>query len=528
MASERSSRIRAARAPSLAAEPLESPLRPGVSAMDSSRAPLSPAVVLAVVAGVTVAGAVLRGIRLGRQSFWYDEAVSVERARDSVLSLVTGARRDLGNPPLYYVLLRIWTGIFGAGDSAARSLSVVFGVASVPLLFLVARRLVSQRAALAATALLALAPVHVYFAQEARGYALVTFLCLASFASLLRALAAPARPWPWVPWAAATFLALYTHYGALFVVLAQVVHLLATQRPRVLARAALALAAAALLYGTWLPSLAGQATTPGNLARSADTWHLQLAGTPLVFCVGTTLLWKDTLAPLRVAAAVLALLGFGVALVAGLRALHAHRPARRLLVLWCVAPVILPTVISMALFPLYSVRYALLASPALYILVGAGIEALPRRPRFAAVGTMAMTAAASLGLYYTGTFKHDWRAAARYVDDRARPGDVVVFDADIGETAFAHYGARSAPRFRLLPPGSDPRAPVFYGAESEGAPGRDLGATLLASARVWLVLSDQKLGSGGHYEDAFDRRFRRTSTVPFRGVDVRLYEPLLR
>lgn len=219
-----------------------------------------------------LAGAALRLLALGRQSFWYDEAVSVELARSGLGDLLTGRVRDLGNPPLYPALLHVWMALFGAGDGAVRALSAVLGIATLPLAFLVARRLVGPRAALAGLWVLALSPFHLQMAQEARAYALLTFLGVASVAALLRALDPDrgARRWPW--WAlhaAATGGMLLTHYFGFFLVLAEAVFVLVRHRRDrpVLGRALVSFVAAGLVFSFWLPSLVGQLSVHGNLAR---------------------------------------------------------------------------------------------------------------------------------------------------------------------------------------------------------------------------------------------------------------------
>jgi hypothetical protein len=61
------------------------------------------------LAGLVAAGAVLRFARLGHQSFWYDETVSAELAARPLADILRGApgARDLGNPPLFFALLRL-------------------------------------------------------------------------------------------------------------------------------------------------------------------------------------------------------------------------------------------------------------------------------------------------------------------------------------------------------------------------------------------------------------------------------------
>ena len=92
------------------------------------------------------------------------------------------------HPPLYYALLHGWAALLGTGPTALRLLSVVVGVLTIPLLYLVARRMLSARAALLAAFLLTINPLHVYYSQEVRMYGLVALLSVAILAAAWRVL----------------------------------------------------------------------------------------------------------------------------------------------------------------------------------------------------------------------------------------------------------------------------------------------------------------------------------------------------
>jgi len=84
-------------------------------------------------------------------------------------------------PPLSYLLLHAWIQLFGDDEPVVRSLSVLFGVLAVPLIYGVAWQLLRRRlAGLLAALLLAVSPLHIWYGQETRMYALLTFLCLLS------------------------------------------------------------------------------------------------------------------------------------------------------------------------------------------------------------------------------------------------------------------------------------------------------------------------------------------------------------
>ena len=84
-----------------------------------------------VVAVAVASGLVLRFLPLS--PMWLDEAISAslaEEARRGWTPLVDALRYD-GHPPLYYVLLAVWTSLVGEGDAAVRAFSGALGVMSV-------------------------------------------------------------------------------------------------------------------------------------------------------------------------------------------------------------------------------------------------------------------------------------------------------------------------------------------------------------------------------------------------------------
>ncbi len=163
---------------------------------------------------VVVVGVVLRFWT--RSDLWLDEALTVNIARLPLRELPSFLRRD-GAPPLFYVLLHVWMGLFGQSNLAVRSLSGVMGVATIPLIWLAGRRIAGRNGAWAAMLLLASSPFAVRYDTEARMYALVALLTVLGFLALDRVLQRP-RPGNLVAVAAVTGLLLYSHYWSLYLV----------------------------------------------------------------------------------------------------------------------------------------------------------------------------------------------------------------------------------------------------------------------------------------------------------------------
>ena len=97
------------------------------------------------LAAIIAVGAALRFLRLTFQSLWFDELFSVVFSRSSLTVAEIIERYAVDVHPLGYpLLLHGWLRIFGDGDLAARSLSVVCGVAGIVVLWWV-RRLAALR-----------------------------------------------------------------------------------------------------------------------------------------------------------------------------------------------------------------------------------------------------------------------------------------------------------------------------------------------------------------------------------------------
>jgi mannosyltransferase len=129
------------------------------------------AVAPVLVAASACLAAVLGVLHLGRHSLWLDEAVTAQLAHlqaGPFVHLVSGRE---ANSVAYFTLVRGVAAVFGNGETAVRSLSVVATAVTVMPVFLVARDLFDERTGVIAALLFAVSPAAVVSAQEARGFA---------------------------------------------------------------------------------------------------------------------------------------------------------------------------------------------------------------------------------------------------------------------------------------------------------------------------------------------------------------------
>jgi uncharacterized membrane protein len=167
--------------------------------------PLSPLLVVSTVA------LALRLINLGGAALWYDESGSAWMASLPFANMIAATAGDT-HPPLYLALLWAWVRAFGLSELSVRFPSVIIGVLSVPLAYLLARRLkFSNTVALVGATLAAVAPIQIHYSQEARMYALLQFEFLVALLAVLG--------WRW--WLFGLMLAAmyWTHnYGLIYAV----------------------------------------------------------------------------------------------------------------------------------------------------------------------------------------------------------------------------------------------------------------------------------------------------------------------
>ncbi len=140
---------------------------------------------------ITFLGGFLRVLLLGTKGMWLDETFSVWLASHSIGEMLQWIVRIDQHPPLYYFLLHYWILLKGDSPYYVRLFSVLFGAATIPIIYLIGKRISGVVMGVAAAIFLALSPFHLYFAQETRMYTLLTFNAAVAIYALVRLLTDP-------------------------------------------------------------------------------------------------------------------------------------------------------------------------------------------------------------------------------------------------------------------------------------------------------------------------------------------------
>ncbi|WP_017319168.1 glycosyltransferase family 39 protein [Mastigocladopsis repens] len=215
---------------------------------------------------------IFNGRVINSEAFAKFQRINPEKSLgDTVKSL---AIEDPQHPPLYYLIARLWAQIFGTSVTAIRSLSVIISLLVFPCVYWLCRELfnVPFSVPFLAIALIAISPVHLIYAQEAREYTLWVVTILLSSASLLQALQLeskqriPDRMLTWGIYTLTLALSLYTSLLSGFIAVAHGIYVMTTTGFRWTKKAK--------LYT--LASLAGfLAFTPWILVILTNLWQFQ-------------------------------------------------------------------------------------------------------------------------------------------------------------------------------------------------------------------------------------------------------------
>src|SRR5664279_4718253 len=174
---------------------------------------------------ILMVGAVLRLVELGRKSFWLDEITTVAIVRMPGFSFWSLVWHDEGNMALYYVLLRGWMH-FGTSEATIRLLSVIPGIATILLMYLLGARLFGEKAGLLAAGFMALNACDVMVSQEARAYSFLVLAVAGSTLLLVRWMERPSMARA-VAYALVAGLTFYFHYFGILIPVAHAVSLAA-------------------------------------------------------------------------------------------------------------------------------------------------------------------------------------------------------------------------------------------------------------------------------------------------------------
>lgn len=437
---------------------------------------------LIVLLVISAAALLLRLVDLGTASLDMDEALSVVFAAKPLPELIRLTVTEDIHPPLHPVLLHLWMSVAGTGEAAARFPSVLFGVATVPLIYVAGEHLESMArpgrvrtlslVGLVGAVMAATSAFYVGYSQEARNYTAVTFLGLLSSYLLLRAL--PSSGWKtWVAYGFATGAAVYMNYTAALLLPFHLLFVVATWRSyyRAWRRWALVVLTVLIAYLPWLPFAIAQMFRINDYYAGTLQLDVAVRTSLLLFVAGGGVGSNPAMLP--IALGVLLLAGGLIGLAAG-KARRGSGQHALFLVLYFLVPSVMLFAIAYDR-PKFDPRYLMIATPAFYLILSWGIASLldsALQQRFSVVvrvvlavlgiAALAGTVAASSVYGERGGRSHvgdgatdvarfgDYRELMNYIESRAQPGDAVALMMNVYQP-YEYYSTKGIPWYEMQP-----------------------------------------------------------------------------
>jgi uncharacterized membrane protein len=170
---------------------------------------------------------ILRIFRINVQDLWRDESFMVILAKKTIPEIIKITANDT-NAPLFQVILHFWIKIAGTSEIAIRFPSFLFSCGSFIYFYFIVKKYFKRTGLFILLILFSLNIVSIYYAQEARAYALLTFLLLGSFYHFTYCIQKISLSHS-IPFLIFTSLAFYTHNFAFTFVIAEISYLLIHQ-----------------------------------------------------------------------------------------------------------------------------------------------------------------------------------------------------------------------------------------------------------------------------------------------------------
>jgi uncharacterized membrane protein len=409
-----------------------------------------------IVAGLVVLGLAIRVVLM--RSIWVDEAISIHQAHMSLGGMLDNLRATDRHPPLHYLILWLTVRLFGDGELAVRAPSILASAALIPAMFATGRELFDRRTGLVAAAFATVAPLVVWYGQEARMYALFMLLGTVALWAQVKVLR-DGRNRYWAVYAASTIALLYTHYfAAIPIAIQQIVFAIAVWK-----RARAGLPVRRLMTGVWLTWIALLiAAAPLASFAHEQFSHSQAAGmgfggtpsaaAPLsipgssasLYAILSNFVWAiwgyhTNSTVLRIAALWPLLMLLSLALMGQRRS-----PETRVVLALALGPVLILLFVGLVKRDLFEVRYFVAAVPMMLLLLARAVAGGPRRRLPAIVATAALGLTLLVGLADqqlnpNNPRDFDFRGALEQIRKEARPGDTVLYAPDYLRDVVGYY-----------------------------------------------------------------------------------------
>jgi len=428
---------------------------------------------------IVLFGSFLKFYAIGDESFWLDESATAHAIRDYSLketvqnvyfagSVNPGYWEEIkgyysqSDLPLYYVILELWSQLFGIDETSLRLFSALMGIIFTILLFFLAKDLFNTKIALISSLLSSINLTIIYYSQEARVYIFLLVLATASSYLFFKALST-ARTIYWVTFVIVSIAGFYSHYFYIFFFSSQTLFLLLYLKkyskqikkilfsffiigvfflplfPRLFQRGAESVLGRPTFesiirmivqFNSWLyPSLELQQNI-----YSKSFYLFSFSEWLLIFSV----VFLSIILPVFFIFCVIKYTNFR----RNIRDFFSANYKLIFLLLWLIIPFLLEFFISI-IHPTVRVfgliRYLLFSFPPYLILVSFGLTRLNKKYLSIVLASILIASILPLNAYYSNPNKEQWKEVSEYVKNNIEPNEALLFNRHTTRIPFLYY-----------------------------------------------------------------------------------------
>ncbi len=498
--------------------------------------------------------------KLGAPSIWFDEAFSVELARQPLpllLHIISGAEPNM---EFYYLVLHFWlqiTSLFGLHQTEfiVRFPSALSASCCAVLVYMLGRRSIGLVGGCLAAVLYSMSDLQLVYAQQTRGYALQSLLLCIAFFALFQAILAQEhqRRW-WIVYVVASALAVYTHLFSFLVIFAQGVAvggiLLVPNVWRQQARQQFKsmLFSAGALSVLIVPMII--LTRHGSKTGWLPVPHLQDLYNLFQTFSGNQKFYFYGIIACTLLGIVIAVVSYILAPQQKLRERVAQQsvyadklfsqqqllPWLWVLACWLLIPILVSFVVSHGATRLFSSRYLVVVLPALFLLVASGVMALRNRGlQVLLILELVFLAYTTVPLYYRSAQVEDWNSTSAWLTQRYHTGDgLVCYDniqgCQISMDYYLHAYPKSGAQFTADSPGAFSWAKYNWDDAPQALSAQKLATYGKQHPHLFFIVarlsSDTAVAKVRTTEQWLDSHFHYSDQVVTPTVTIRVYDTL--
>jgi 4-amino-4-deoxy-L-arabinose transferase-like glycosyltransferase len=490
----------------------------------------------AKVAAILVLAFCVRLLGIASRPIWYDEAFAILFSEKGLSAMLYGTLAPTGagsadiHPLGYYTLLWLWMKLFGESLVATRLLSIMAGIISVYLIYLIALEMLSDvKAARLSMLFAALAPFQIHYSQEIRMYSFLAMWLLLATYTYQRGSKSGNWRW-WALFSIAAAMAQYTHNLAAFYLVALALLPILQKDWKTLRAVTLSGIGALILYSPWAIQL------PAQFSKIQSAYWVERPDISKLFTLILVYITNTPL-PVHLIAGALAV-ALIIVIIGLIQTLRFTRPAAEKDGLWLLYLSFGPS-LFLILFSQWRAVYierALLPSGAIFCIWLAWVITktnLTNVARYSLLGLLAISSV--LGLYQHVTYRDFPYGPFKELDaslrERSEPQDVIVHSNKLSMLPAMLFDRNLSQSFIGDVPGSgtDTLAPATQQVLNIRAE-KDIQSAAKNARRVWYIIyqraiDESKAGGNSTHPDLqyLNSQYSLDSEESWDGLRVFLY-----